>query len=118
MTFDESNHKCLDRNIEDDENILEDKVIDSNDHIENKIGNSINNEKIQEKKFIQKLKICRYVSVCPRSNRIGWYVTAQFMNANQIYWFLYSNGVYLYILYINLCDKVQKNMYHTYGIYN
>ena len=48
VTFDESNHKCLDRNIEDDENILEDKVIDSNDHIskENEIENSENNKKI------------------------------------------------------------------------
>ena len=48
MTFDESNHKCLDRNIEDDDNILEDKVIDSNDHIsqKNKIDNFEINEKI------------------------------------------------------------------------
>ena len=37
------------------------------------------------------------VSVCPRSNQIRYYVSAQFMNANQNYWFLYPNGVYLYI---------------------
>ena len=45
VTFDESNHKSLDRNIEDDENPLEDKVIDSNDHIsqEKKADNSKNN---------------------------------------------------------------------------
>ena len=51
MTFDESNHKYLDKNIEDDENILEDKIIDSNDHIseEKKIDNSKNNEEIQDK---------------------------------------------------------------------
>ena len=50
MTFDESNHKCLERNNEDDDNILEDKVIESNDHIsqKNKIDNSKNNEEIQD----------------------------------------------------------------------
>ena len=33
MTFDESNHKILDTSNKDDENLLEDKEIDSNDHI-------------------------------------------------------------------------------------
>ena len=47
MKFDKSNHKWFDKKIEDDDNILEDKVIDLNDHIsqENEIGNFKNNEK-------------------------------------------------------------------------
>ena len=50
MIFDESNHKSLYRNIEDDENLLEDKAIDSNDHIDQEKGidNSENNEEIQD----------------------------------------------------------------------
>ena len=48
VTFDESNHKSLDRNIEDDENLLEDQAINLNDHIdqEKEIDNSENNEEI------------------------------------------------------------------------
>ena len=51
MTFDESNHKSLNRNIEDDENLLKNKVIDSNDHNdqEKEIDNSKNKEEIQDK---------------------------------------------------------------------
>ena len=48
VTFDESNHKSLDRNIEDDENLLEDKTIDSNDQI-SQIDNSENNEELEDK---------------------------------------------------------------------
>ena len=50
MTFDESNHKILDKSNEDDENFLENKEINSNDHIsqDKKIDNFENNEKIED----------------------------------------------------------------------
>ena len=58
VTFDESNHKSLDRNIEDDENLLEDKAIDSNDHIsqDKKIDNSKNNEEIEDESLSKSWK--------------------------------------------------------------